>query len=390
MRVESSALLSGEVEGSGNADRLEVNIWRGADLLREKVDVESFSIRWRDGQQVQGQGTFTLADSDGTLAPWAIDDAAAPGGSELQLTLVTGASGLEVPLGRWRIRSANPNEGWVATRDAAGETLLVPSGGGTVTLDADELTSVAVMSRLDAERVPAGATCLGEIARLMLDVCPVEVDALVADANVPTTLVYEEGRMDAVEDHVERVGARWRMGPAGALEVVPRGPLDPVATLEPGEGGVIVSVERTFSDEGLYNAVVATSQEAGDGQRFTGRAYIDDGPLAYGGPFGKVPLFHQSIATSQSGVNASAQTLLTNREVDEVELTVSCLLNPALQINDWVTVVPPTTAGTTELVGRVTGMSMAGSSGVVSRLSSLNVAVSTPDLAAVARKVRGG
>lgn len=386
MRV-TSELLDGDVAGSGAADRIVVHAWRGGQLLVSDLPVRSFSLGWDDSRQVQGQASFTFADPGGSLAPRSLDGALAPFGSQLQVTWVSGASGIEVPLGWWRIRSTDPTEQWVVRRNAAGERVPVPGGGGVVEVAADELLCIpASLDRLDAETVPAGATCLGEVERLLEGIMPVDVDDAIEDKPVPASLVYEEGRMDAVEDHLGRVGARYRMGPGGELEVVPEAGVGPVWTVEGGESGALISLGRSYSDQSVYNAAVSTSQ-TDDGEQLVGRAYRDEGPLAYEGPFGRVIIFHQAIATTQSGVEADARTLLANRhQTSEVPLSVACLLHPGLQINDIVTLIAPSSQGMVELPGRVAAMSMAGTDGYVSKNSSLTVMVTSDRLDAV----RGG
>ena len=267
------------------------------------------------------------------------------------------------------------------------------AGGGSVTIQADEETATAVLDRLDAEVVTAG-TCVAEARRLLRDICPVIARPSVVDAPVPGTLVYGEGRMDAVEDLLSAIGAVYRMGPDGALEVVPSAGVGPVWTLAGGEDGVLVSLVRSLSDDGVYNAVISTGQTQ-DGRPLIGRAYIESGPLRWGGPFGRVPLFHRSIATTQAGVDADARTMLANRVASgEVDLTVTCLTHPGLQIQDRVIVIAATTAGELPLDGRVVGMRMTSATSdagtTPSKKMTLTVRVSAEALEAVAARVRRG
>ncbi len=425
MRVvgDDVAALAAEVAGSTRGDRLEVNVWRGGTLMVQGLDVTSWSLSWDADRQVQGQATFVVADPDGTLAPWGLSDPLGPGGSRLQVTYTFGSSGLRVPLGWWRIRRAEPSESWRVYRSAGrgswsvpplspsddlepslvlapsdgasgfdpGEVVRVP-GGGTVTVQADEETSTIVKDRMDAEAWAPGSTCLGEVTRLLEDICPVVVDGAVVDAPVPSDLVYGLSRMDAVEDLLDAVRAVHRMGPDGSLQVVPASGVGPVWSIQGGDDGALVRLARALSDEDVYNAAVS-SAETETGAPLVGRAFHLGGPLAWGGPFGRVPIFHNAIATTQAGVDADAATVLATRtDGGEVDLAVTCLTHPGVQPQDRVTVVAATRAGEQGLEGRVVGMNMRSvtvdGGTVPAKSMDLRVRVSVQALEAVAGRVR--
>ena len=421
MRVDAGtqADLDVEVASSSFGDRLEVNAWYGGELVAEHLDVLGWSIGWDATRLVQGQSSWTFADPEGTLAPWALDDALAPGGAQLQVTWVSGSTGLEVPVGWYRIRSADPRETWrlvsyapvpedpsaygagaygsgtygVVSTSIPPVTKWVPGGGGQVTITADDLTCIpAELDRLDAEPVVA-STSIAEAVRLLEGVIAVSVDAAVDDSPIPASLVYEDGRMDAVEDHLTRCHAVHRMGPAADLEVLPEAGGDPVWTIAGGDEGVLISTARTMSDEGLYNAATSTAESiaGSDAAPLVGRAYLDSGALRWGPgtPFGRRVIFHQSPANTQSGVDADAATLLANRQVTgEVELTVECLTHPGLQLFDVVTLVAPSTAGEFPIEGRVTSMKISGGAVIAKRMV-LGVAVTAEVMAVFASRVRG-
>lgn len=426
MRVTGSDVeaLAGEVVGSTHGDRIEANAWRGDQAVAPGLLVSSWSLNWDADRQVQGMGSFEIADPDGLLAPWGMGDPLAPGGSRLQLTWVSGTSGLRVPLGWWRIRRANPEETWrvyavpgegswsvapLAPSDTLAPSLsLVPSdgasgfdpgtvvrvpGGGTVPVAADEETATIGLDRLDAE-APQEATCLAEIRRLLAHICAVNVDDAVTDKNVPGDLVYGESRSDAVGDLLDVLQAVPRMGPDGALEVVPEAGVGPVWTIQGGDDGALVRLARALSDEGVFNAATSTGETA-DGAPLVGRARLAGGPLAWDGPFGRVTVFHRAVAQTQSGVDADAATVLETRTAGgEIDLAVSCLTHPGLQVQDRVIVVAATRAGEQPLQGRVVGMSMGSvttdEGTVPAKSMGLRVRVSTDALEVVAARVRRG
>ncbi|MEV7962417.1 hypothetical protein [Oerskovia paurometabola] len=361
-------------------------------MVAQDLQATFWSLGWDAGRQVQGQATITVADPDGTLAPWGMSDPLGPGGSRLQVTWVSGLTGTRVPLGWWRIRRPDPDETWLTYTLGSGEMVRV-AGGGSVTIQADEETSTAALSGLDAE-VASASTVVGEARRLLQDVCPVVTLPGVVDAPVPGSLVYGDGRLDAVDDLLAVIRARYRMGPDGALEIVPAAGVGPVWTITGGESGALIRALRPLSDQGVANAVIATATTT-TGQPLIGRAYLTTGPLAWGGPYGKVPARIRSAATDQAAVDAEAAAELTSRvHSGEVDLAITCLTHPGLQLQDRVIVVAATATGAAALEGRVVAMRMTSATSdagtTPSKTMSLTVRVSVEALEAVAARVRRG
>ena len=377
--------LALEVAGTSVGDTLVVTAWRGGEVVAGPLDVSSWSIDWSESGSTLN---LAAADPDGDLAPWALDDPLGPGGSRLQVVYRFGATGTTVPLGWWRIRSADPVEQW---RAYPRSTVRVP-GGGHVALTAEDETCSVELDRLDpGSRVPSEAHVLDEVTRLVEDYMAVMVHDDVTDRAIPSGLVYEEGRMAAVASLLDTVDAVWRMSGEQVLEVVPASGVASGWTIQGGEDGALISLARTLSDEGVYNAVISTGQ-TDDGVPLVGRAYITTGPLAWGGEFGRVPLFHSAIATTLPGVQQDADTLLASRQAaGEVDLTVECLTHPGIQVHDLVTVIAATRAGDQALEGRVVGMKMGSAqsdSGTTpAKRMTLTVAVSREALEAIGRRV---
>jgi hypothetical protein len=319
-------------------------------------------------------------------------DALAPGGSRLQVTYRFGASGTTVPIGWFRIRHATPVEQW-RTYTTAGVVRRV-SGGGSVTLSADDETASVLLDRLDpGARVPVASTVLAEVARLVEDYMAVEVIGGVTDRTIPSGHTYDEGRLDAVVNLLGMVGATYRMAGEQVMQIVPTTGVHSGWVVEGGEEGTLVGLTRSLSDDGVYNAVISTGESAHDPPRpLVGRAYVGTGDLAWEGPYGRVPVFHQAIATTAAGVQQDAETLLASRQTaGEVELAVECLTHPGVQLHDLVTVVAATEAGSQPLVGRVTSMRMGSAvsdAGTTpSKRMTLTVAVPREALEMVARRV---
>lgn len=392
MRVVNPT-LDDEVASTSQGDTIVVSAWRAGTNTLMSLDLDSWSFNWDMSRDVQGQATLTVRDPDGTLSPWGMGDALAPGGSMLLITWVSGTTGIRVPLGWWRIRKASPTEQWLTYGTTGGAKRV--AGGASVTIDADEaLMASASMCRIDGDAVPSGATIYQELRRILADYGSVDTSAAPADKAVSSVYVYPESRATAVGDLLDMLNAVGRAGPDGALQVVPMAGVGPVWTVQGGETGALVSFARTLQDGATYNAVTSKGTAA-DGTPLVGRAYLTAGPLAYGGPFGKVPMFHQAIAQTQSGVDQDAQTLLTQQTTTgTIDLPVTCLAHPGIQLHDLVTVVAPTVVGDQSLVGRVVAMAWQSSqsaSGIVpGKQMTITVRVSAESLEAVAVQVHRG
>jgi hypothetical protein len=196
---------------------------------------------------------------------------------------------------------------------------------------------------------------------------------------------YSENRLDAVEELLKKVGAGHRMTAKGELEIVP---LSGVATrwvVALGEGGALVEAIPQVSDSQLVNQVTATGQTP-TGTDLVAQARITDGPLAWGGPFGKVPTFVESVATTQSGVQADAdRELATLCSKGDVTVSVDCLTNPALQIHDLIEIQVPAIPEPVTMTGRVSsiGYGSTGDGGAaISKQMTITVEVPTAHVTA--------
>ncbi|OJX98678.1 MAG: hypothetical protein BGO96_04690 [Micrococcales bacterium 73-15] len=381
--------LAAEVAGTSVGDTLEVVAWRGTGVP-VRLGVQSWAISSAD-RQVPDQLTLTVDDDGGRLTPWGMGDLLAPGGSRLSVAWVSGTTGLRVPWGIFRIRRADPGAVWRTGPDGARRV----HSGGQVTLTADsDPQSTAVLCRLDAD-VPTKPTRLGEVVRLMAAVgAAVDVRGI-ADMGRPAGLVYDEGRLDAVEDHLAALDAVHRMGPDGSLQIIPA-VSEPVWTVQGGDEGALVRVGTSLSDEAVYNGVTSRAEvdQAGTRVQLVGRARIENGPLAWSGPFGPRLMFHASPATSQAGVDSDAARLLATRQArGETTIDVECHFHPGIQVHDWVTVVAATSVDEASLPGRVVELaarSVSGAGSTPAKAMSLTVAVPTQTLEAVAQRVARG
>jgi len=426
--IITSPDLDAEVLGTSSQDVLTATAWRGGAVVAANLLVTSWSLTWdaTSNQVQQGKATLVVADPDGTLAPWGMGDPLGPGGSRVQLAWTSGASGIRVPLGMWRIRSAQPSETWrsyVTQTDPTGvivgdiwwpddiwgdtwpgelvwltsAALLRVSGGGSVTLSLEEdVTATAAICRIDGDAPVAGATALTEMQRLLLGMGAVDATLSPVDVTIPASYAtWPEARTDAIGDLLDMLNAVSRVGGDGSLQVLPRAGVGPVWLIQGGDLGALIACDRQLNDTGVYNAATSKNATANGASPIVGHAYLSTGPLAYGGPYGQVPIFHQAIATTQDGVTQDAVSYLaTVTNSGTVDLDVTCLAHPALQVHDIVILLAPTVAGDQPLTGRVvakTWGSVPDGGGVVSDKSmKLKVRVTTETLEMIAERARRG
>lgn len=399
MRPMTDAALAA-LTGSRSGDGVRVHVWLDGRTVAENLPVSDWSLTWNLARQVQGQWSCTVTDVDGTLAPWAIDDPLGVGGPRMQVIYGIGGTNETVDIGWYRTVQSDPAESWrVYTLPSAqpdarfGERVVWVSGGASIPVQGDDLTRVVVDDRLLAPSSPAaGATVLSEVRRLMTGIMPVTVTDGVVDAAVPSSVVFERERMDAIEDLLARIDAAARMTGDGQLEVYPTAKTDPVWSVVGGDGGALVSVQRSQSAEGLYNAVVSEGTDSTTKLTVRGTALEDTGPLRWQGPMWRVPMFRSSpLIETQAAATADARTTLAGRVSSrQVTLNVTCLPHPGLQVGDWVQVACPLVDDEPyPLVGQVTSMTLRGSAEGVSPMT-MKVACAFEDVQAVARAARRG
>lgn len=382
-----SELATSALTGSQSGVRLVADVWRGGALLTQDgpLPVASWQVQWDTTRQVQGQASLTIADADGSLAPWAWDDPLGAGGSRLHLRYQMPQVGPaeEVSLGWFRIVRNPVAESW---RIHPGAQLWV-STGATIQITAEELTWQVQHERFLAPESPRVTnSALGEVRRLLDGIVPVEVSG-VTDGPVPGSVTYSRERMDAVEAVLRARGAVHRMTGDGLLEVLPQTPGPVVWTIAPSkddEQGVLVDLSRAQDAAKMPNAAVAEGTTA-DGAQLVGRAVERTGPLAFGGPHGRIPAFLASpVLGTQAAVDGAADTFLgTTVSKRRTVLPITCLPNPALQGYDTAALATPVG----DLVGTVETVSLSGDANGVHPMT-LGLSVDAEQLTILARKVR--
>lgn len=374
MRLIDEAALTA-LEGSRPADTLTVWAWRGGSLVvPDPLQVISWSVDDDAGDSVKvGQKlSLTVADSDGSLGAWRFDDPLGVAGTTLRVIYRVGGASA-VNFGWFRVTSNEPAE--VQDSRVIDEYGLVVPGSAlephkrrvyvttsVVKLEAVDLTANVDRDRFWSPQSPgAGATVLSEFKRLTKGHFPTVVDDGVTDKGVSRLLVFDRERLEACQDLLSRIGARYRMGGDGECHVYPVNS-DPVLRIEPGVS--LVSVSRKQSLEGLFNAWVIEGKDSGNGSPVQAVVKIEAGPLRFDGPHGRNSFFYSSEMIETHGQATAYGLQLRDEFLDQlaIELAVETIPRPELQAGDRVEIGCPVVAGhVVYLPGLITGIRRAGS-----------------------------
>jgi hypothetical protein len=365
--------------------------WRdGSLVVPEPLNVITWSLQDDAGDSVKvGQRlSLTVADPEGTLGAWRFEDPLSVAGTKVQVIYRIGGAGA-VNLGWFRVTGNEPDEvtdsrvldeyGYAEPGSADGpHRRRVYVTSGVVKLEAVDLTYGVDKDRFESPQSPApGATVMTEFARLTANHFPTVVEPGVPDREISGKTVWDRERLEACQDILALVGARYRMGGDGECRIYPRLSA-PVWRVEPTAG--LVSVARKQTMDGLYNRWVVEGKDAGDGAPVRAVASIESGPLRYGGPHGRVPFFYQSEMIVTTEQATSHATRLRDEFLGSlaVELAVETVPRPELQAGDWVEVGCPFNGHLAYIRGQIQSIRRSGST--VPSGTSLTVACSYADV----------
>jgi hypothetical protein len=336
--------------------------WYDDDLALGDLPVIDVTVNADRDRAIPTDMSAVIAGDDDRLATSSWDAPLAPYGQVVQLRAgIEWSGGTEdVPLGWFRVDTAEPEEWWTSYD--------VQSGGETVTRWVRRGTQVTVqaadrMAVLDDDRflVPESPKSLGsaktEIIRLVRDLLPVADLDHVVDKAIPASIAYQTSRVEAVQALAAVLGCWARVNADGALTLTSLTPAtEPVWTVTVNDpDSQILDWGRALDRAGLYNAVIS-SGTTDSGAPVQGVAIETTGPLRFGGPFGRVPYAHSSpLITTAAAAQADADSRLARLIQERVaRVRLRCPANPALELGDTVRLELPDKA----LQGQVQAMTM--------------------------------
>lgn len=258
-----------------------------------------------------------------------------------------------VPLGIFRVYSV------VVDKDSVEVT------GYSQEIDIKDSRFYTPWEVIESASPPSLSATLEDIIVDAVPTATVSFDASLSNPNIQRA-IFEKDRMEAVKQLVSAAGGELSCDQDGAFVIRP--PADvtdaPVWTVDAGRYGVLIEYSKTFTRQGVYNAVVVSNGDIG-GAVVAGtttptpiRVVVIDNdvtsPTYWSGPFGKVPRFYTStfIASTAQALSAGRAILLREKGL-KASIDFGFVANPALDVDDVVTVVYPDGSSEPQLIDRL-------------------------------------
>lgn len=304
-----------------------VEVWRGDSLLGSLPEADA-TVSCTAKNRVRRSLGLVVPESYFPSEP---DDLLAPYGNELRVFrgIDYGSSSEEVPVFRGLVKQVDSRKRF----------------DGQLTVTADDLMAVVNDARFEQPRAAPVINTTGGIAALIVEVAPggtaVVIDPTVKDAAIPSGLLWDRDRGQAVDDLAVSIGGEVWFDPSGVPRITTPALLsDPaVWTLADGVGGTVVSDARTVSRDGVYSVVVVVIERSdGSAPILVSVADTDPTSPTYAdGPFGRVPRFYKSpLVVSVDQAVTAGQALLAKSTGLTRSRVIECVPNPALEAGDRV------------------------------------------------------
>lgn len=336
-----SAALKAALTGSFNK-RFVCDVFSNGSRVMQDVPCTAVSLADAATSLVQSTGSVTLIYQDDfarEIAPKHVGDVLSPFGTQIVVSsIVTAGPGFteRTTLGAYLVADTPT----INTTRYLFQGAVV-SKGDQITVTLQDLMYGVQRDQFNTPGAPTDLSSVwGEVQRLT----GLPVTRTVTDGPIPTTIAYQQDRLQAVYDLATVLDATACMLPDGTLSMRPNTWPAVVDTLSWGDTGTLVNVSRGMSNALVYNAVVVRANGGGNGILAT--AEITDGPLrtrnADGSlsPYRRVPYFYSSpyvttAAQAQAYANLNIGRVSTLRGVSVV-LTET--FNPLRELGDVITV----------------------------------------------------
>lgn len=295
-----------------------------------EIPIIAGDVKYDATADIRATLDLTTHDADWVAA---LDDALTPYGNEIfvQRGVQYGDGSEElVSQGYYRIYSVDQQD--------------APKGSLQITAR-DRMSGIIDADPLAPMQFGDGTSVAAVFAYLIEEVYPGAV--IVYDFDAGGTLftsshALEDDRYGFLKDIADSLGKVFYVDYAGRfrLETAPD-PTAPVFDVTHGKGGVIAKVARSLNRDGVYNAIVATGEPAGEDPPVRGVA-LDlnpNSPTYWNGPFGKVPKFYSStFLTTDDQCTTAAAAMLARQLGVPYSVNFDAVPNPALEPLDSVRV----------------------------------------------------
>lgn len=223
------------------------------------------------------------------------------------------------------------------------------SQAGVVSITAPDLTARVIDDRFMTPRAGnAGATIVAQITALIQETIPnaAVFDSSGSTATVPSGIVWERERWDAIEELGTSIGCTVYCDPEGNWRIEPVSSLSSPALwiVNAGTNAVLLGGTRSATRDGVFNVVVASSSPTDGTAPVYAIAQDTDpaSPTYVSGPYGRVPRFYSSpLLTTTIQAQAAAQTILDRSLGVRGALALTTMVNPALEVGDRIDVALP-------------------------------------------------
>lgn len=289
--------------------------WLAGTILAENIPIDSGRVVWNASAKVPDSVTIRVPRFEGGR-DWLPTSPVAPlarYGQQIDVTVTV--AGIDVRLGRFQVIDWEYDEATITVK-----------GAGLLQIAADSRLLEPVSPRDDG-------TLKSEFVRLLPEQTAVQFDPALVDRACPSSMSWDEERLDALYDIVTAWPAVLRMDSWGQVLVKP--PVtatSPVLTLKDGEGGTVVSVPRSDTRDGVYNIVKASS--SADGVEASAVAFQTSGPMAVQS-YNPVPRFYSSpLLDDDAQCLATAQAMLATSMRRSSVLNVTMAPDPRIEVDD--------------------------------------------------------
>lgn len=292
------------------------------------------SVTLDSAANVRATATLTIP---GRYWPKNARDAVTPYGNELYIErgVIFGDGSREwVGLGYFRINTPEQED--------------APSG--TIDIAATDRMQGIIDARITTPfAFPAGMAVTAVFQALVLDVYPwatFQFDASLTGKTLATQQITTDDRRQFLYDLATSYGMIMYWDYRGVFVVKPTPDTTAVvASISGGEGGVLSTISRTLSRDGIYNGVVASGEQLDDTIPPVSALVVDsdpNSPTYWFGQFGKVPQFYSSsFLTTPAQCISAGQSLLVQSTGLPYNLDFGQVPNPALEPLDPVIIAYP-------------------------------------------------
>lgn len=342
-----------------------VSAVRGDQVLADNMEVSNVSLTASiddDGTQITREFKCDVADAARELLTTDPMSPLAPWGQRLQVRaeLSVGAAYAElIPVGEFRIE-APEGDAATATLQSNGTWLY---GGQKISVTcrdmlqqlADETWTTPLQVGDDPANPGQPGTATSELGRVLAGTGLHLSPKVTSSVSIGWGLDYGATRLDsllALAGEISAATAAWtdRTGAVALIDTAVGTGTE--WTASPGED-VWVTWNLGADRQNIKNGVLVQTADDSSIYGIRGADWIKDGPLAWGGPFGRVPevITNASVYSSAAAADYATQRLATIGKARTAQVVINEPTNPAKDVGDTQHIVTDDRTLTGQIIG---------------------------------------